>query len=44
MAQKDNMRVLFVRDVRQHVSVEAGDFLRVFEAHSTVSERGSTSP
>ena len=28
------MRVLLVGDVRQHVSVEAGDFLRVLEAHS----------
>ena len=34
MAQKHNMRVLLVGDVRQHVSVEAGDFLRVLEAHS----------
>ena len=28
------MRVLLVGDVRQPVSVEAGDFLRVLEAHS----------
>ena len=28
------MHVLLVGDVRQHVSVEAGDFLRVLEAHS----------
>ena len=28
------MRVLLVGDVRQHVSVEAGDFLRVLEEHS----------
>ena len=34
MAQKHEMRVLLVGDVRQHVSVEAGDFLRVLEAHS----------
>jgi hypothetical protein len=34
LAQKHNMRVLLVGDVRQHVSVEAGDFLRVLEAHS----------
>jgi ATP-dependent exoDNAse (exonuclease V) alpha subunit len=27
-------RVLFVGDTRQHVSVEAGDFLRVLEQHS----------
>ncbi len=34
LAQKHDMRVLLVGDVRQHVSVEAGDFLRVLEAHS----------
>lgn len=34
LAQKHEMRVLLVGDVRQHVSVEAGDFLRVLEAHS----------
>jgi len=34
LAQRHNMRVLFVGDVRQHVSVEAGDFLRVLEGHS----------
>ena len=34
LAQKHRMRVLFVGDVRQHVSVEAGDFLRVLETHS----------
>jgi len=34
LAQRNNLRVLFVGDVRQHVSVEAGDFLRVLEAHS----------
>ena len=34
LAEKHNMRVLLVGDVRQHVSVEAGDFLRVLEAHS----------
>ena len=34
LAQKHNMRVLLVGDVRQHISVEAGDFLRVLEAHS----------
>ena len=31
------MRVIFVGDVRQHVSVEAGDFLRVLETHSHLS-------
>jgi AAA domain len=34
LAQKHDMCVLLVGDVRQHVSVEAGDFLRVLEAHS----------
>jgi hypothetical protein len=34
LAQKHDLRVLLVGDVRQHVSVEAGDFLRVLEAHS----------
>jgi AAA domain len=34
LAEKHNLRVLLVGDVRQHVSVEAGDFLRVLEAHS----------
>jgi conjugative relaxase-like TrwC/TraI family protein len=34
LAKLHGMRVLLVGDVRQHVSVEAGDFLRVLEAHS----------
>ena len=34
LAEKYDMRVLLVGDVRQNVSVEAGDFLRVLEAHS----------
>jgi len=29
-----NARILLVGDIRQHVSVEAGDFLRVLEQHS----------
>ncbi len=33
-AQKNHCRVLFVGDVRQHSSVEAGDFLRILETHS----------
>jgi len=37
LAQKNEMRVIFVGDVRQHVSVEAGDFLRVLETHSQLS-------
>jgi ATP-dependent exoDNAse (exonuclease V) alpha subunit len=31
-----NARILFVGDTRQHVSVEAGDFLRVLEQHSNL--------
>ncbi|MEP6671597.1 MAG: MobF family relaxase [Chthoniobacter sp.] len=34
LAQKYRLRVVFVGDVRQHGSVEAGDFLRVLETHS----------
>jgi conjugative relaxase-like TrwC/TraI family protein len=34
LAQQQEMRVLLVGDVRQHVSVEAGDFLRILESHS----------
>ena len=34
LAEKHDLRLLLVGDVRQHVSVEAGDFLRVLEAHS----------
>jgi conjugative relaxase-like TrwC/TraI family protein len=34
LAQKYRLRVIFVGDVRQHVSVEAGDFLRVLETYS----------
>jgi len=33
-AQIHDAGVLFVGDVRQHVSVEAGDFLRILEQHS----------
>jgi hypothetical protein len=36
LAHKYKMRVVLVGDVRQHVSVEAGDFLRVLEAHSNL--------
>jgi conjugative relaxase-like TrwC/TraI family protein len=36
IAQAHSTRVLFVGDVRQHVSVEAGDFLRVLEQHSNL--------
>ena len=34
LVQQHRMQVLLVGDIRQHVSVEAGDFLRVLEAHS----------
>jgi len=34
LAQQKDMRVLLVGDVRQHVSVEAGDFLRILESYS----------
>ncbi len=37
VAQIHDTRVLFVGDVRQHVSVEAGDFLRVLEQHSSLN-------
>jgi len=34
LARERDCRVLLVGDVHQHVSVEAGDFLRVLESHS----------
>ena len=34
VAERYGSRVLFVGDTRQHVSVEAGDFLRILESHS----------
>jgi conjugative relaxase-like TrwC/TraI family protein len=37
LAKQHEMRVTFVGDVRQHVSVEAGDFLRVLETHCQLS-------
>jgi conjugative relaxase-like TrwC/TraI family protein len=37
LVQQHEMRVIFVGDVRQHVSVEAGDFLRVLETHSRLT-------
>src|SRR6059036_1225503 len=39
IAQVRDARVLLVGDIRQHVSVEAGDFLRILEQHSNL--RGS---
>lgn len=38
MAQKCDARVLLVGDVRQHVSIEAGDFLRILEQHSNLRQ------
>jgi len=35
-ASKNQARVIFVGDSAQHVSVEAGDFLRVLEQHSQI--------
>jgi hypothetical protein len=37
LIKQHEMRVIFVGDVRQHVSVEAGDILRVLETHSQLS-------
>ena len=34
LAERYSARVLFLGDSRQHAAVEAGDFLRVLEAHS----------
>jgi conjugative relaxase-like TrwC/TraI family protein len=34
IAERHHARVVFIGDSRQHTSVEAGDFLRVMEAHS----------
>src|SRR5439155_16054604 len=36
IAQFRDARVLLVGDIRQHVSVEAGDFLRILEQHSNL--------
>ncbi|HYK92069.1 MAG TPA: MobF family relaxase [Acidobacteriota bacterium] len=38
IAQVHDTRVLFVGDIKQHVSVEAGDFLRVLEQHSNLHQ------
>ncbi len=37
LAAREKQRVVFVGDTRQHSSVEAGDFLRVLEAHSRIA-------
>jgi ATP-dependent exoDNAse (exonuclease V) alpha subunit len=39
LAQKHRQRIVFVGDSRQHVSVEAGDFLRILETHSRLESR-----
>ena len=36
MAKQSNARILFVGDRRQHLSVEAGDFLKVLEFYSNI--------
>ncbi len=38
VAQQHDARVLLVGDVRQHVSIEAGDFLRILEQHSDLRQ------
>jgi hypothetical protein len=39
LAQKHRQRIVFIGDSRQHVSVEAGDFLRILETHSKLESR-----
>jgi ATPase subunit of ABC transporter with duplicated ATPase domains len=39
LAQKHRQRIVFVGDSCQHVSVEAGDFLRILETHSKLKSR-----
>jgi hypothetical protein len=36
LAERNDARVVFVGDARQHTSVEAGDFVRILERHSQV--------
>ena len=42
LAQKHRQRVVFVGDSRQHVSVEAGDFLRILETSLASWKAGSS--
>jgi conjugative relaxase-like TrwC/TraI family protein len=42
LAKRANARVIFVGDTRQHVSVEAGDFLRILETHSSIQKEELT--
>ena len=37
LAERNNMRVLFVGDIRQHKSVDAGDFLRIVQEYSEIN-------
>jgi len=37
-AQKNNLRVLFAGDSRQHKSVETGDFFRLLEQHTPIEQ------
>jgi conjugative relaxase-like TrwC/TraI family protein len=36
LAERHGMRVIFLGDSKQHTAVEAGDFLRILEAHSPI--------
>ncbi len=36
LAKENNARMIFVGDRRQHLSVEAGDFLKVLEFYSNI--------
>jgi conjugative relaxase-like TrwC/TraI family protein len=38
IAEKNNARILFVGDTRQHKSVAAGDFLRILETYSDIEK------
>jgi conjugative relaxase-like TrwC/TraI family protein len=36
LAERHGMRVIFLGDSKQHTAVEAGDFLRILEAHAPI--------
>lgn len=36
--EKNDARVIFVGDVKQHTAVEAGDFLRILEEHAPIKQ------
>lgn len=42
LARESNSRIIFVGDTKQHVSVEAGDFLRILESHSAIQKEELT--